>query len=239
MTLRFARYHGLGNDFVLVEGPLMDAARARRICDRHTGVGADGLILLGLEKTDPAEVTFRVFNADGPILGQMYQTIVRDWYNENITLRKYASPIAARNLANDIPDEAVDALLKVCEKNAGTVHDFSKDPIELVRRGDVMMANGTTLGADNGIAVATCLAIMEDRSLQHGPLEFLFTVDEETGLTGANALRGEMVKSRTLLNLDSEEDFLIHLLRKHPGQKAEMTIMMMMPSTMSAFPLLL
>jgi dipeptidase D len=69
----------------------------------------------------------------------------------------------------------------VCEKNNDTIHDFSKDPIELVRKDNVLMANGTTLGADNGIAVATNLAIMEDRSLEHGPLEFLFTVDEETG----------------------------------------------------------
>jgi oligoendopeptidase F len=62
---------------------------------------------------------YRVYSADGPILGQMYQTAARDWRNENLSLRKFVSPIAARNLGNDIPDEAVDALLKVCEKNAG------------------------------------------------------------------------------------------------------------------------
>ncbi len=94
----------------------------------------------------------------------------------------------------------------VCEKNKDKVHDFSKDPIEMVRRGNAIMANGTTLGADNGIAVATNLAIMEDRSLEHGPLEFLFTVDEETGLTGASNLGGDFLESRTLLNLDSEEE---------------------------------
>ena len=76
----------------------------------------------------------------------------------------------------------------VCEKNADKVHDFTRDPIELVRRDGVLMANGTTLGADNGIAVATNLAIMEDRTLEHGPLEFSFTIDEETGLTGAHHL---------------------------------------------------
>ena len=81
----------------------------------------------------------------------------------------------------------------VCEKNKETVHDFLKDPIELVRKENVLMANGTTLGADNGIAVATCLAIMEDRSLEHGPLELLFTVDEETGLTGAANLQPDFV----------------------------------------------
>ncbi len=99
----------------------------------------------------------------------------------------------------------------VCEKNAGTVHDFSKDPLELVRKGNVLMANGTTLGADNGIAVATNLAIMEDTSLLHGPLEFLFTVDEETGLTGAHNLQPGFVESRTLMNLDSEEEGALYV----------------------------
>jgi dipeptidase D len=94
----------------------------------------------------------------------------------------------------------------VCEKNKDTVHDFAKDPIELVRKDNLLMANGTTLGADNGIAVATNLAIMEDRSIEHGPLEFLFTVDEETGLTGAGNLAADFLESRVLLNLDSEEE---------------------------------
>jgi dipeptidase D len=94
----------------------------------------------------------------------------------------------------------------VCEKNKDKVHDFLKDPIELVRRDDVITANGTTLGADNGIAVATSLAIMEDKTLQHGPLEFLFTVDEETGLTGANSLQPGFLRSQILLNLDSEDE---------------------------------
>jgi dipeptidase D len=94
----------------------------------------------------------------------------------------------------------------VCEKNKDTQHDFSKDPIELVRKGNMVMANGTTLGADNGIAVATNLAIMEDKTLTHGPLEFLFTVDEETGLTGAAGLQHDFLQSRTLMNLDSEEE---------------------------------
>ncbi|MBI3578135.1 MAG: M20/M25/M40 family metallo-hydrolase, partial [Ignavibacteriales bacterium] len=94
----------------------------------------------------------------------------------------------------------------VCEKNKETVHDFEKDAIELVRNGNMMMANGTTLGADNGVAVATNLAIMEDRSIEHGPLEFLFTVDEETGLTGASNLKPGFLESTTLMNLDSEEE---------------------------------
>lgn len=94
----------------------------------------------------------------------------------------------------------------VCEKNKSVEHDFENDPIQLVREGNVLMADGTTLGADNGIAVATSLALMEDSSLKHGPLEFLFTVDEETGLTGAAHLEPGFVESGTLLNLDSEDE---------------------------------
>ncbi len=99
----------------------------------------------------------------------------------------------------------------VCEKNKEKVHNFLKDPIELVRRGEVLMADGTTLGADNGIAVATNLAIMEDSSLVHGPLEFLFTIDEETGLTGAGNLAPDFLESRTLINLDSEEEGVLYV----------------------------
>jgi dipeptidase D len=99
----------------------------------------------------------------------------------------------------------------VCEKSPTTVHDFSKDPIELVRRDNTLMAKGTTLGADNRIAVATNLAIMEDGSLEHGPLEFLFTVDEETGLTGAHNLQPGFIESRVLLNLDSEEEGALYV----------------------------
>lgn len=99
----------------------------------------------------------------------------------------------------------------VCEKRPDKVHDFTKDPIRLVRRDGLLMADGTTLGADNGIAVATNLALMEDRTLEHGPLEFLFTVDEETGLTGAHNLQPGFVESRTLLNLDSEEEGVLYV----------------------------
>lgn len=94
----------------------------------------------------------------------------------------------------------------VCVARPGTVHDFAKDPIRLVRNGDSIAADGTTLGADNGIAVAMSLALMSDPALEHGPLEFLFTVNEETGLTGARTLDPELVRSRILINLDSEEE---------------------------------
>ena len=85
------------------------------------------------------------------------------------------------------------------------------DRIELVRKDMFLMAKGTTLGADNGIAVATNLAIMEDRSIQHGPLELLFTVDEETGLTGANNLKPGFLSSKIMINLDSEEEGSIYV----------------------------
>ncbi len=99
----------------------------------------------------------------------------------------------------------------VCEKNKDTVHDFLKDPIQLVLKDNVLMANGTTLGADNGIGVATSLALMEATDVEHGPLEFLFTVDEETGLTGASRLEPGFVRSKILINLDSEEEGHIYI----------------------------
>ena len=120
----------------------------------------------------------------------------------NVVAKKPASP-GKENVRSICLQGHLDM---VCEKNKDKVHDFLKDPIELVRKGNTMMANGTTLGADNGIAVATSLAIMEDKTLVHGPLEFLFTIDEETGLTGAGGLDGKMLKSRTMMNLDSEEE---------------------------------
>ncbi len=94
----------------------------------------------------------------------------------------------------------------VPEKNSDVVHDFLKDPIRAVVDGDWVHAVGTTLGADNGIGVAAGLAIMEDKEFVHGPLEFLFTVDEETGLTGANKLGRGVLSGRYLLNLDSEDE---------------------------------
>jgi dipeptidase D len=96
----------------------------------------------------------------------------------------------------------------VTEKNAGTTHDFDRDPILPRRDGDWLKATGTTLGADNGIGAAAMLAVMEADDLVHGPLELLFTVDEETGLTGVLALDPDAIalRGRLLLNLDSEEE---------------------------------
>jgi dipeptidase D len=125
----------------------------------------------------------------------------------NVVVKKPASPGKERVRSMALQGH----LDMVCEKNKDKVHDFSKDPIELVRRGNFLTANGTTLGADNGIAVATNLAIMEDKSLVHGPLEFVFTIDEETGLTGASGLQPGFVESRTLMNLDSEEEGALYV----------------------------
>lgn len=94
----------------------------------------------------------------------------------------------------------------VCEKNGGTKHDFDNDPIETIVDGEWLHANGTTLGADNGIGVAAELALLASDDIEHGPIECLFTVDEETGLTGAKALDKGFMTGNILLNLDSEDE---------------------------------
>ncbi|HSM93334.1 MAG TPA: aminoacyl-histidine dipeptidase [Anaeromyxobacteraceae bacterium] len=94
----------------------------------------------------------------------------------------------------------------VCEKNEGTAHDFTRDPIDVYLDGDQVRARGTTLGADDGMGVAAALAVLASRDLAHGPIEALFTVDEETGLSGAQALAPGWLRARHLLNLDSEQD---------------------------------
>ena len=94
----------------------------------------------------------------------------------------------------------------VCEKNGDKKHDFEKDPIEPVIKGEWLHANGTTLGADDGIGVAAALAVIADPKVEHGPIECIFTVDEETGLTGAEKLDPKDFTGRILLNLDSEDE---------------------------------
>lgn len=94
----------------------------------------------------------------------------------------------------------------VCEKNSSIEHDFDTDPIRTEIDGDWVKAIGTTLGADDGIGIAVQLAILASDAIEHGPIECLFTVDEETGLTGANGLKPDFLKSKILLNLDSEDE---------------------------------
>ncbi len=120
----------------------------------------------------------------------------------NILVKKKATP-GHENAETVILQGHMDM---VCEKNSDVEHDFTKDPIQAEIKGEWIQANGTTLGSDNGIGVAASLAIMEDESLVHGPLEFLFTVDEETGLTGATKIEPGFLSGKKLLNLDSEDE---------------------------------
>src|SRR5271157_4594572 len=92
----------------------------------------------------------------------------------------------------------------VCEKNEGTPHNFDTDPIKVVRDGDWLKADGTTLGSDNGVGVSAALAVMESKDIAHGPLEFVFTIDEESGLTGAAEFPGGLLKSKYFLKVDKE-----------------------------------
>lgn len=97
----------------------------------------------------------------------------------------------------------------VCEKNAGTVHDFDNDPIRTIIDGEWLHADGTTLGADNGIGCAAQLAVLASDDIEHGPIEALFTIDEETGMTGAFALQPGFLTGKILINLDSEDEGLL------------------------------
>ncbi len=120
----------------------------------------------------------------------------------NVLIRKPASP-GRENISPVVLQSHIDM---VCEKNAGTEHDFDKDPIDAYIEDGWVSARGTTLGADDGIGIAAQLAILESDSIEHGPVECLFTVDEETGLTGAFGLDPKLLQGRILLNLDSEDD---------------------------------
>ncbi|MCP5078650.1 MAG: aminoacyl-histidine dipeptidase [Psychromonas sp.] len=94
----------------------------------------------------------------------------------------------------------------VPEKNSDSNHDFLNDPIRPIIKGEWLHATDTTLGADNGIGMASCLAVLADNSLEHGPLEVLLTTDEETGMTGAFGLKANSLKGKILINTDSEQE---------------------------------
>ena len=120
----------------------------------------------------------------------------------NIIMRKPATPGY-----EDKPGVILQAHMDmVCEKNNDTVHDFDNDPIHTYIDGDFIKAQGTTLGADNGIGMALMLAAITSDTLKHPALECLFTVDEETGLTGAFRLQDGCLQGKQLINLDSEDD---------------------------------
>ena len=94
----------------------------------------------------------------------------------------------------------------VCEKNNGVEHDFEKDPLKLRIVDDYIYATDTTLGADNGIAVAYAMAILASNDIPHPPIEVLLTTDEETGMSGAMAIKKENLQGKILINLDNEEE---------------------------------
>lgn len=120
----------------------------------------------------------------------------------NLVISKPATP-GYENRETVVLQSHVDM---VCEKNTGTQHNFDTDPIRTVIDGEWLRADGTTLGADNGIGCAAELAILASDDLEHGPIECLFTVDEETGMTGAMNLKPGFFSGKILLNLDSEDE---------------------------------
>jgi len=120
----------------------------------------------------------------------------------NVLIRKPATP-GMENRKGIIFQGHLDM---VPQKNNGTVHDFENDPIDAWIDGEWVRARGTTLGADNGMGVACAMTVLAAKDLVHGPLEALFTCDEETGMTGAMGLKPNWLKGEILLNMDSEEE---------------------------------
>ncbi len=120
----------------------------------------------------------------------------------NVIIRKPATP-GMENRKGVVLQGHLDM---VPQKNSDKVHDFEKDPIEAYIDGEWVTADGTTLGADNGIGVAAAMAVLEAKDIAHGPIEALFTIDEETGMTGAFGLKPGLLKGEILINMDSEDE---------------------------------
>ena len=129
---------------------------------------------------------------------------IKDEHN-NVIIRKGASK-GYENHETVIIQGHLDM---VCEKDVDCPIDFSKDGLEIAVDGDFVFAKGTTLGGDDGIAIAMALAILEDNTLEHPPIEALFTTDEETGMFGAEGLDAANLKGKTLLNIDSEAEGIL------------------------------
>jgi len=125
----------------------------------------------------------------------------------NVIIKKSATP-GYENRKGIILQGHLDM---VPQKNSDKVHDFEKDPIEPIIVGDKVKANGTTLGADNGIGVAAALAILQSKEIEHGYIEALFTIDEEAGMNGAFGLKPGILKGEILINLDSEDEGEIYI----------------------------
>jgi len=125
----------------------------------------------------------------------------------NVIIKKSATP-GFENRKGIILQGHLDM---VPQKNSDKVHDFNNDPIEPIIVGDKVKANGTTLGADNGIGVAAIMAILQSKDIEHGPIEALFTVSEETGMDGAFALKPGLLNGEILINVDSEDEGEIYI----------------------------
>jgi len=125
----------------------------------------------------------------------------------NVIIRKPATP-GMENRKTIVLQSHLDM---VHQKNNDTIFDFDKEGIRMFIEGDWVRAKGTTLGADNGIGVATIMAILESTDLPHPAIDALFTIDEETGMTGALGLKGGILKGEILLNLDTENDHEIDI----------------------------
>lgn len=134
--------------------------------------------------------------------GQKYKLETLQDSIGNVIIRKPAT-VGKEEVKSVILQSHMDM---VCEKNSDKVFNFDTDAIEAIICEDWVKANGTTLGADDGIGIAAQLAILESKDIKHGPIECLFTVDEETGLTGSFELDPNILKGETLLNLDSEDE---------------------------------
>jgi len=164
-----------------------------------------------------------------------------NWANEN---NFNAKKDEAGNVLVDIPaspgyENAPIVIIQghqdmVCEKTPDSPHDFTKDPIKSVYDGEWLKADRTTLGADNGIAIAMAMTAALDNDLKHPPLELLFTVDEETGLTGAFALDPGELKGRTMLNIDSETEGIL-IVGCAGGQKSDHTVPLHFESVPTGF----
>lgn len=140
------------------------------------------------------------------------------WAEENglEAQRDMAGNIIIRKPATNGYEKAPSVALQghmdmVCVKTAESRHNFLTDPIDVYEDGDFLKARGTSLGGDNGIAVAMVMALFTDPTSEHGPLEAIFTCSEETGMDGAFGLDGSLIQSRRLINLDSEEEGIIYI----------------------------
>ncbi|MCL1842440.1 MAG: aminoacyl-histidine dipeptidase [Defluviitaleaceae bacterium] len=130
--------------------------------------------------------------------------VLQDNFNN---LMIFKPQVSSKNTLPPRPPVILQAHLDmVCEKNAGTSHDFTREPIKMYTEGDFIKARGTTLGADNGIGVAMCMALLDSNEIEHPPLEIVLTTNEETGMDGAENLDMSKLKGKRMVNLDSSDE---------------------------------